>query len=77
MNVKLTNLWATKTKDDEWWSSIITSPLAIAINYFVVDFKWLTPNKITLISFLTAIVSVLFIITGGTQSFIIAAVLIH
>jgi phosphatidylglycerophosphate synthase len=77
MNVKLTNLWATKTKDDEWWSSFITSPLAIAINYFVVDFKWLTPNKITLISFLTAIVSVLFIITGGTQSFIIAAVLIH
>ena len=77
MNVKLTQLWATKTKDDEWWSSFVTSPLAIAINYFVVDFKWLTPNKITLISFLTAIVSVLFIIAGGTQNFVIAAVLIH
>ena len=68
---------ATKTKDDEWWSSFVTSPLAIAINYFVVDFKWLTPSNITLISFLTAIVSVQFIITGGTQNFIIAAVLIH
>ncbi len=77
MNVKLKHLWATKTKDDEWWSSFITSPLAIAVNYFVVDFKWLTPNKITLISFLTAIASVLFIIAGGTQNFIIAAVLIH
>jgi len=77
MNIKLTRLWATKTKDDEWWSSFVTSPLAIAINYFVVDFKWLTPNKITLISFLTAIVSVLYIIAGGIQNFIIAAVLIN
>jgi len=77
MNEKITRLWATKKKDDEWWSSFVTSPLAIVVNYFVVDFKWLTPNKLTLISFLTAIVSVLFIIAGGTQNFIIAAVLIH
>ncbi len=77
MNEKLTCLWATKTKDDEWWSSFVTAPLAIALNYFVVDIKWLTPNKITLISFLTAIVSALFIILGGAQNFIIAAVLIH
>ena len=77
MNRKLTRLWATKTKDDEWWSSFITPPLAIAINYFVVDFKWLTPNKITLLSFITAIISVLFIIPGGNQNFIIAAILIN
>ena len=30
---KLEQLWATKTRDDEWWSSFITSPLAIAANY--------------------------------------------
>lgn len=77
MNEKLARLWTTKTKDDEWWSSFVTSPLAIAVNYFVVDFKWLTPNTITLVSFLTAIVSVGFIVAGGTQNFIIAAVLIH
>ncbi len=77
MNLKMTRLWATKTKDDEWWSSFITSPLAIVVNYLVVDFKWLTPNRITLISFITAIISICFIILGGTQNFIIAAVLIH
>ena len=77
MNEKLARLWATKTKDDEWWSSFVTSPLAIAVNYVVVDIKWLTPNLITLFSFITAIISVLFIITGGTVNFIIAAVLIH
>jgi phosphatidylglycerophosphate synthase len=77
MNKKLARLWATKTKNDEWWSSFVTSPLAIAINYVVVDIKWLTPNLITLFSFITAIISVLFIITGGIVNFIIAAVLIH
>ncbi len=77
MNDKLTRLWATKTKDDEWWSSFVTSPLAIAVNYLVVDIKWLTPNRITLISFVTAIVASIFILTGGTGNFIVAAALIH
>lgn len=77
MSEKLARLWATKTKDDEWWSSFITAPLAIAVNYFVVDIKWLTPNLITLISFIIAIVATVFIVLGGTTNFIVAAVLIH
>lgn len=77
MNAKLIRLWATKNKEDEWWSSFVTSPLAIAVNYAVADIKWLTPNLITLFSFITAIISALFIIAGGTTNFIIAAILIH
>ena len=77
MNLKLSNLWATKTKDDEWWSSFVTSPLAIVLNYFVVDIKWFTPNKITLISFISAAIAAVFIVLGGVQNFIIAAILIH
>lgn len=77
MNEKLTRLWATKNKNDEWWSSFVTAPLAIAVSYLVVDIKELTPNKITLFSFLIAILSVIFIIIGGTVNFIMAAILIH
>jgi len=77
MNNKLARLWETKNKDDEWWSSFITSPLAIVGNYIVVDVKWLTPNIITLFSFIIAIIAALFIIVGGTMNFIIAAGLIH
>lgn len=77
MNHRLTQLWATKTQDDEWWSSFVTSPLAIALNYFVVDLKWLTPNKLTLLSFFSAIIATFFIISGGNENFIVAAVLIH
>jgi len=77
MNEKLIRLWATKNKDDEWWSSFVTSPLAIAVNYVVVDYQWINPNLITLVSFIIAIISALFIIAGGAINFIIAAVLIH
>jgi phosphatidylglycerophosphate synthase len=77
MNKKLARLWATKNKDDEWWSSFVTSPLAIAVNYAAVDIKWLTPNLITLFSLVTAIISAFFIVVGGSVNFIIAAILIH
>jgi len=74
---KFDRLWETKNKDDEWWSSFITAPLAIMVNLIVVDFKWLTPNRITLFSFIVAIVSTVFIMQGGSTNFIVAAALIH
>jgi phosphatidylglycerophosphate synthase len=77
INGKLARLWAAKTKDDEWWSSFVTAPMAISVNYLIVDIKWLTPNIITFISFIIAIVASLFILVGGTNHFIIAAVLIN
>ena len=77
MNQKLTRLLATKNKDDEWWSSFVTAPLAIVINYFVVDKKWVSPNLLTLFSFIVAIISALFIVAGGENNFIVAAILIH
>lgn len=77
MNNRLVKLWATKTKQDEWWSSFVTAPLAIAVNYFVVDWQWLTPNRITILSFVVAIISAVLIIIGGNSNFIIAAILIH
>ncbi|WP_298869055.1 CDP-alcohol phosphatidyltransferase family protein [uncultured Gimesia sp.] len=77
MDEKFLRLWATKNKNDEWWSSFVTSPLAICANYMVVDYKWLTPNLITLFSFMTAIAATAFIIVGGQVNFYLAALLIH
>ena len=77
MNTKLTRLWQTKNKEDEYWSSFVTSPMAIAFNYLVIDFKWLTPNRITLLSFIVALISAGFILSNGSANFIIAAVLIN
>lgn len=77
MNEKFLRLWDTKNKDDEWWSSFVTAPLAILFSYAVADVKGLTPNQITLLSFLTAVLSALFIVAGGSTNFLIAAILIH
>ncbi len=77
MNSKLARLWATKNSNDEWWSSFVTAPLAICANYFAVDVKWLTPDRITLLSFIVAIVSTVFVVQGGAVNFLIAAILIH
>lgn len=77
MTGKLDRLWAAKTKDDEWWSSFVTSPLAIAVNYFAVESDQITPNRITLASFVVAILAAICIVIGGTANFIIAALLIH
>lgn len=77
MTDKFRRLWATKNKNDEWWSSFVTAPLAIAVNYIVVDVKWLTPNLLTLFSFMTAIAATSLIVVGGQTEFYIAAALIH
>ncbi len=77
MNDRFVRLWDTKNKDDEWWSSFVTAPLAIVFNYIVVDIKWLTPNLITLASFIMALISAIFIVVGGSKNFLIAAILIN
>ena len=77
MNDKMARLWATKTKDDEWWSSFVTAPLGLAINYVAVELPWATPNRITAASFFAAVLGTICIINGGTTSFVAAAVLIH
>jgi len=77
MRSKFERLWDTKNKDDEWWSSFVTAPLGLLINYTIIDIKWITPNIITVISFVTALLSSLFIIKGGDFNFFIAAILIQ
>ena len=80
---KFKRIWATKNPDDEWWSSFVTSPLAVVCNWFVVDIAWITPNLLTLFSFIVALASAVFICLGSLEesqrvSFhVTAAILIH
>ena len=80
---KFKRIWATKNPNDEWWSSFVTSPLAVVCNWFVVDIAWITPNLITLLSFIVALVSAVFICLGSSEEslgiafYVAAAVLIH
>jgi phosphatidylglycerophosphate synthase len=77
MTDKMNRLWATKTKQDEWWSSFVTAPLGLAANYWAVELPWITPNRITAASFLVAVVATVCILVGGFGYFVVAAILIH
>jgi phosphatidylglycerophosphate synthase len=77
MTDKITRLWETKTKDDEWGSSFVTVPLGIMANYWVVDIQGITPNRITTASFAVAVVATICILIGGFGGFVAAALLIH
>jgi phosphatidylglycerophosphate synthase len=77
MKTKLTKLWDTKNKNDEWWSSFVTAPLAVFINVLVVDWKILTPNRITFLSILVSLIASALIIWGTYPAFVLAAILIN
>ena len=77
MSSKFTKLWETKNTNDEWWSSFVTSPLAILFNFVVVDWKILTPNRITFLSSLVSFMACVLIIFGTYPAFVLAAVLIN
>jgi len=74
---KLERLWETKTKDDEWWASFFASPLAVLFNWVVVEWKFLTPNRLTSLSFFVGFIAAGLIICGGTTNFVIAAILLN
>ncbi len=77
MSTKMQRLWATKTKDDEWWSSFVTAPLGIFANYGAVELEWVTPNRITAASFVLAIIAAVGVLIGGLWCFVAAAILIN
>jgi len=77
MNSKFEKLWETKNKNDEWWSSFVTSPLAVLFNICVVDWSILSPNRITCLSFLVSCFAVALILWGTYPAFIVAAILVN
>lgn len=74
---KFQRLWDTKNTNDEWWSSFVTSPLAILANVVVVEWAWLTPNKITLLSLIVGLSASVCMVVGGFTPFVIAVLLIN
>lgn len=77
LKAKFDRLWETKPKNDEWWSSFVTAPIAIVLNLLVVDWPFLTPNRITSASLICSFIAAIFIIEGSFVFFVIAAFLLN
>ena len=71
------HLRETSKPREEWWSRVFATPVAHWILVVVADWRWITPNRLTLLSLAAALVACLLITTGAEVNFLIAAVAIQ
>src|SRR5512140_278363 len=61
----------------EFWTILAMRPLAIALLLLVADVRAVTPNRLTLASFVCFVLSAALIAFGGSTAFVAAAILIN
>jgi len=62
---------------DGWWASIFAGPLANRFLEPICELEWLTPNHLTIFSFLIGLVASYCFILGDYRSLVIGAVLVQ
>ena len=71
------HLRETSKPREEWWSRVFATPVAHWILVVVADWRWITPNRLTLLSLAAALVACLLITTGAEVNLLIAAAAIQ
>jgi len=64
-------------KNDGWWASIFSAPLANYLLRFIADFSWITPNHVTVFSLIIGIVASICFLIASPFSMIIGAILVQ
>lgn len=72
-----TKLKTSFQKRSEWWSRVFASPAAHFLLIIFGDWKFLTPNRLTIISFFLVLLTAGIIISPIPHAFIIAAILLQ
>lgn len=62
---------------EEWWSRVFATPMAHLFLLVVADWRFLTPNRLTIISFALTIVSGLLILSDTTASLVGAGMVLQ
>ena len=62
---------------EEWWSRVFATPVAYGILLLVADWRWISPNRLTLTSLATALAACFLITTGDEANLFIAAAAIQ
>ena len=62
---------------DEWWSRVFATPMAYLVLTVVADWRFLTPNRLTIFSFGLTIASALFILVDTTTSLVVAGIVLQ
>lgn len=61
----------------EWWSRVFATPIALLILSLVADWRWITPNRLTILSFCATILSGVLVLADGTTSLVWAGVVLQ
>lgn len=70
-------LKATFKPREEWWSRVFATPVANIILLAIADWRFITPNRLTVLSFLLAIVSAVLILRGDYSLLVAAGVILQ
>lgn len=70
-------LRVTSKPREEWWSRVFATPAANWILLVVADWRWITPNRLTLLSLAAAVAACFLIVTGDAAYFLVAAAFIQ
>jgi phosphatidylglycerophosphate synthase len=62
---------------EEWWSRVFATPIAQLILTVVADWRWITPNRLTILSFWMTILSGTLILAGDAVSLVSAGVVLQ
>jgi phosphatidylglycerophosphate synthase len=67
----------TSKPREEWWSRVFATPVAYGILTIVADWRVITPNRLTILSFALTIGTALLIAVGDSHSLILAALILQ
>jgi phosphatidylglycerophosphate synthase len=75
--VRKDRLNVTSQPREEWWSRVFATPIAQLILTVVADWRWITPNRLTILSFLMTILCGMLILVGDTARLVGAGVVLQ
>ncbi len=52
---------------DSWWTVLLVDPVASRLTRWVAPYRWFTPNRITMMGFLTGLLAAAFFAWGGAR----------
>jgi len=62
---------------EEWWSRVFATPIANLVLTGIADWSFITPNRLTILSFILTILSAAIILLGSSKSLFVAGIILQ
>lgn len=62
---------------EEWWSRVFATPVANLVLSGIADWSFITPNRLTILSFILTILTAVLILSGSSRNLVIAGIVLQ